>query len=274
MGMLAVILNKAGVSLGWMYLAMGVLIGSAVIPIAFMLLWRKANAFGAILGTVIGCILGIITWVSVTKIIYGRVTLDTTGRNAPMLAGNLVSILTGGAVHAVCSFINPQNYDWVSTKNITTVEKEITDLPDEEFQDEKLLSAKKWIVKWGVGFTIIIVVLWPALSLPVGQFSLGYFTFWAVIAVAWGTVASAVIIALPLIESWETIQNVCLGMFTNDRLMEKVEELNCKLNAIVLSIPEAESKYLMEVEKNKKMDVSCLDSVSVEQTHPFPTGNV
>lgn len=29
MGLLAVILNKAGVSLGWMYLAMGVLIGSA-----------------------------------------------------------------------------------------------------------------------------------------------------------------------------------------------------------------------------------------------------
>ncbi|THG14135.1 hypothetical protein TEA_003190 [Camellia sinensis var. sinensis] len=37
MGFLAVILNKAGVSLGWMYLAMGVLIGSAVLPIAFML---------------------------------------------------------------------------------------------------------------------------------------------------------------------------------------------------------------------------------------------
>ncbi|KAF3450490.1 hypothetical protein FNV43_RR06573 [Rhamnella rubrinervis] len=98
------ILNKAGVSLGWMYLAMGVLIGSAVLPIAFMLLWRKANAIGAILGTTTGCVLGIITWLSVTKIEYGRVNLDTTGRNAPMLAGNLVSILTGGAVHAVCSF--------------------------------------------------------------------------------------------------------------------------------------------------------------------------
>lgn len=91
MGVLAIILNKAGVSLGWMYLAMGVLIGSAVIPIAFICFYgKKAKAFGAILGTV-------------TNIIYGRVNLDTTGRNAPMLAGNLVSILT------VCSFLNPQN---------------------------------------------------------------------------------------------------------------------------------------------------------------------
>ncbi|CAM8935247.1 unnamed protein product [Rhodiola kirilowii] len=218
MGMLAVILNKAGISLGWMYLAMGVLIGSAVIPIALMLLWRKANAFGAILGTITGCIFGIITWISVTKIVYGR------------------------------------NYDWEGTKNITRVEKDAEDLPAEEFRDDKLVSAKRWIVKWGLGFTVIIVVLWPILSLSAGQFSLGYFTFWAVIAVAWGTVASVVIIALPLIESWETIQSVCLGMFTNDRLMDKVEELNCKLHAIILSIPEAESKYLLQVENSKKLD--------------------
>lgn len=171
MGLLAVILNKAGVSLGWMYLAMGILIGSAVLPIAFMLLWRKANAFGAILGTVTGCILGVITWLSVTRIMYGQVNLDTTGRNAPMLAGNLVSILGGGAVHAVCSLLWPQNYDWDTTKQITTVEKEESELPAEEFREEKLIRAKAWIVKWSVGFTIVIVIVWPLLSLPIGKFN-------------------------------------------------------------------------------------------------------
>lgn len=172
MGLLAVILNMAGVSLGWMYLAMGVLIGSAVLPIAFMLLWRKANATGAILGTVTGCVLGIITWLSVTKIQYGRVNLDTTGRNAPMLVGNLVSILTGGVVHAICSMLWPQNYDWSTTKQITVVEKEKTDLPAEEFKEEKLIRAKAWVVKWGIGFTVLIVILWPILSLPAGNFEL------------------------------------------------------------------------------------------------------
>lgn len=170
MGLLAVILNKAGVSLGWMYLAMGVLIGSAVMPIAFMLLWRKANAIGAIAGTISGCVLGIVTWLSVTAVEYGRINLDTTGRNAPMLAGNLVSILTGGAVHAVCSLLWPQNYDWDTTKQITVVEKEKSELSEEEFNEEKLIKAKSWIVKWGVGFTIVIVILWPILSLPAGKF--------------------------------------------------------------------------------------------------------
>ncbi|KAF5936055.1 hypothetical protein HYC85_027184 [Camellia sinensis] len=256
MGFLAVILNKAGVSLGWMYLAMGVLIGSAVLPIAFMLLWRKANAIGAILGTTIGCILGIITWLSVASVEYGRVNLDTTGRNAPMLAGNLVSIITGGAIHAVCSFLWPQNYDWDTTKQITMVEREKSELPAEEFKEEKLIRAKAWIVKWGVGFTVVIVLLWPLLSLPAGRFSEGYFTFWAIIAIAWGTIGSAVIIVLPLTESWQTIQSVIFGMFTNDRLMEKVEELNLKLNTIMLAIPEAERIYLLEKGKAKKNEAS------------------
>lgn len=256
MGILAVMLNKAGVSLSWMYLAMGVFIGSAVIPIVFMLLWRKANAIGAILGVIIGCVLGVIVWLSVASIEYGRINLDTTGRNAPMLAGNLVSILTSGVVHAVCSFMWPQNYDWDTTKKITMVEKDKTELPSDEFMEEKLIKAKTWIVKWGIGFTIVIVILWPLLSLPAGEFSKGYFTFWAVIAIAWGTIGSAVIIALPLIESWKTLESVVLGMFTNDRLMEKIDELNLKLNTIMMSVPEAERIYLLEKEKAKKHEAS------------------
>ncbi|XP_042490885.1 urea-proton symporter DUR3-like isoform X1 [Macadamia integrifolia] len=246
MGVLAVILNKAGVSLGWMYLAMGVLIGSAVPPIAFMLLWKKANASGAIVGTITGCILGIITWLSVTKVEYRRVNLDTTGRNAPMLAGNLVSILTGGAIHAVYSLLWPQNYDWESTKQITMVETDKTDLPDEEFKEEKLKHAKSWIVKWGIGFTVVIVILWPVLSLPARAFSIGYFTFWAVIAIAWGTVGSIVIIGLPLFESRETIINVLIGMVTSVNLNEKIEETNSKISA--MAVPEAEQ---IDLEKEK-----------------------
>lgn len=96
-----------------------------------------------------------------------------------------------------------------------------------------------------------------------GEFSIGYFTFWAIIAIAWGTIGSAVIIALPLIESWETIKNVLLGMFTNDRLMEKVEEMNFKLHTIMSAIPEAERIYLLEKEKAKKKEASEQEAQSI-----------
>lgn len=95
-----------------------------------------------------------------------------------------------------------------------------------------------------------------------GQFSKGYFTFWAVIAIAWGTIGSAIIIALPLMESWKTIESILLGLFTNDRLVEKVDELNSKLHALVLAVPEAERIYLLEKEKAKKKE-----TLSHKETH-------
>lgn len=245
MGVLAVILNLFGVSLGWMYLAMGVIIGSAVIPIALLLLWSKANAVGAILGTVTGCALGVTVWLTVAKVQYGRVDLDSTGRNAPMLAGNLVSILVGGAVHAACSFAWPQHYDWESSRQITTVESVVDgdESLAEELKEERLVRAKRWIVRWGVAFTAVIVVLWPALSLPAGRYSAGYFTLWAAIAIAWGTVGSAVIIFLPLVESWDTICMVCAGMFTNDVVYERLDDVSLRLKAIMGTMPEAEKRY-------------------------------
>lgn len=99
----------------------------------------------------------------------------------------------------------------------------------------------------------------------IGQFNKGYFTLWAVVAIAWGTIASVVIIALPLMESWETIKNVLLGMFTNDRLMEKMEDLNLKLQIIMSSIPEVERIYLLEKEKAEKKETSEIEVQIVKE---------
>ncbi|KAG6553367.1 hypothetical protein Mapa_005102 [Marchantia paleacea] len=246
MGVLAVVLNVAGVSLGWMYLAMGVFIGSAVMPVAFLLVWSKASAKGAITGCIVGCLSGITTWLSVTKIQYGRVDLDTTGRNAPMLAGNLVSILVGGGVCAAISMFNPQNYNWDTTRHITMVELDTSDVPEDEFKEENLKHARWWIIKWGLLFTVIILIIWPLLSLPAKVFSEGYFTFWAIVAIVWGTVASVVIIVLPLYESWDTIILVLNGMFTDDIMLDKLDTIDLKLQAIMKADPEAERLFLLE----------------------------
>lgn len=114
-----------------------------------------------------------------------------------------------------------------------------------------------------MGHNILFVLI--TLSLCTGKFSLGYFTFWAVITIAWGTIGSAVIIILPLTESWETIKNVCIGMFTNDILMEKVEEMNFRLRAIMAVMPEAEQAYLLEKEKAKKLEAREGTSAVVQQ---------
>lgn len=88
-----------------------------------------------------------------------------------------------------------------------------------------------------------------------GEFNKTYFTLWAIIAITWGTIGSVVIIFLPLIESWETIRSVSLGMFTNDRLVEKVDEMNLKLHSLIMALPEAERIYLLEKENARKKDL-------------------
>lgn len=66
-GVLAVILQQLDCSLGYVYEIMGVLIGSAVIPVAMCLMWRKTNKWGAICGAVGGQWLGLISWVLFAK---------------------------------------------------------------------------------------------------------------------------------------------------------------------------------------------------------------
>jgi Na+(H+)/acetate symporter ActP len=81
-----------------MYLAMGILIGSAVIPISLSVVWNKTNKVAAVSAALIGLASGLIAWIITADILYGEVSIFSTGKNIPLLVGNVVSISTGGAV--------------------------------------------------------------------------------------------------------------------------------------------------------------------------------
>jgi Na+(H+)/acetate symporter ActP len=78
-GALAVILLQLGLSLGWVYLFMGVCVGSAVLPIAFSITWKDCSAAGAISGCILGFIAALTSWLVSAKVLYGEINLDTTG---------------------------------------------------------------------------------------------------------------------------------------------------------------------------------------------------
>ncbi len=59
---------------------MGVVIGSAVFPIAFALTWAKCSAAGAISGALVGLCGAVITWTVTAKCLYEEVTIDTLGK--------------------------------------------------------------------------------------------------------------------------------------------------------------------------------------------------
>ncbi len=60
---------------------MGVFLGSAVVPIALCVSWKKANKWGCIGGAIAGFVAGIITWLVTTATLNDNVinvTVSTT----------------------------------------------------------------------------------------------------------------------------------------------------------------------------------------------------
>merc|ERR1740138_468900 len=62
MGFLAVFLQTLGFSLGWVYMSMGVIIGSAVGPASLTILMERANGMWIAAGAVGGFVLGLLGW--------------------------------------------------------------------------------------------------------------------------------------------------------------------------------------------------------------------
>ncbi|CAN0211982.1 unnamed protein product [Ectocarpus sp. 6 AP-2014] len=213
MGVLSIVLNEMGLNLGWVYLFMGVVIGSAVVPVSMVLTWKKATAKGAIAGAILGQICAIIGWLVSAQALEGEITIDSTGQNYPMLTGNLIAICFSGIVCIAVSLADPDDYDWESTRNIAMVETyDNAWHTEEDYNDVDLSKAKNWIMKVGLSFTVVIVILWPVLSLPAGVFSEGYFDFWVALSILWGLVATMFVVFLPLYESKDAIVSVFKGM--------------------------------------------------------------
>jgi urea-proton symporter len=217
MGIIAIILLEIGLNLGWVYLFMGIAIGGAVAPIYFCLTWEKASAMGAIVGAIVGTCAGFATWLITCQAYYGSINVDNLGGNYPMLGGNLASIIISLVVCAVISYLKPQNYDWKTTREIALVEEEGTS-KDEDFSGEDSKEAMDKAAKYMLwacwGLTLILVVAWPLLALPAGVFSKGYFTFWVILSIIWGLLATIVGIVLPFWESRDAIAHIVKGLAT------------------------------------------------------------
>ena len=208
MGGIAVVLLGMGLSLGFVYLAMGILIGSAVIPIALTITWSKTTRGGAVAGALIGVMLSLLTWTSVAASeADGVIDIGSLGGAFPMLYGNVVAILSSGLICVVVSLAQNKKYDWsLLNKEMRLVDADITaDVAAEQAkhaQDEATLKkAFQFSLKGGGILTLICVVIWPMPLYFSGMvFDLAFYSLWVGIAVIWVSIASFCIICIPI---WE-----------------------------------------------------------------------
>ena len=202
MGLLASILLQIGASLQYMYLAMGILIGSAVIPISLSVVWNKTNKVAAVSAALIGLASGLIAWIVTADILYGEVSIFSTGKNIPLLVGNVVSISTGGAIAIAGSLLKPDKFNFkVMKQRILVVDDKIRSIIEQDSDESFLKSAAKFSYRYAVALALILVVVWPLPLYFSGYvFSPVMYYVWVAIAVVWASGSAAVIIALPILE--------------------------------------------------------------------------
>ena len=221
MGALAVVLLGMGLSLGFVYLAMGILIGSAVIPIALTIIWNRTTRAGAVAGALVGVCLSLTTWTSVAASeADGVIDIASLGGAFPMLYGNVVAILSSGLICIVISLAQNKKFDWkdldkhmsLVTDDMEQHEITATEVAKREQDEEQLKKAFKFSVRGGGLLTLVCVVFWPMPLYFSGYvFDFGFYGLWVGIAIAWVSCAAAIIIFMPIVEARKGIAKVASG---------------------------------------------------------------
>ncbi|KAF5022456.1 hypothetical protein F66182_5492 [Fusarium sp. NRRL 66182] len=217
----------AGISMGWLYLWMGVMISAAVIPATLTLLWSRQNWIAAALSPVLGLCCALIAWtVTCAREFDGVLSIDNLGSNNPMLAGNVVALLSPLVFVPLFTFgFGADSYDWASMAAI----KQSDDVDDSTGDSEapvvtsfavapeedmaKLNKASKIAKTMTVCMTLAFLVLWPMPMYGTSYvFSKPFFTGWVTVGIIWLFCSTLAVGVYPLWEGRHSLVRVTKGI--------------------------------------------------------------
>lgn len=94
---------------------MGTIISSAVLPATLALTWSGQNRWAATLSPIFGLAAALIAWLVTAQKECGTLDVACTGSNNPMLAGNVVALLSPVVLIPIFTLIfGLDRYDWQS----------------------------------------------------------------------------------------------------------------------------------------------------------------
>lgn len=224
------------ISMGYLYLLMGVIISSAVIPGALTLLWNRQSKWAACLSPPLGLACSLTAWLVTTKAKYGEITVETSGSNIPMLVGNVVALCSPILLVPILSLILRDKvlYDFNSMKEIKHDNENTKDTPDmspEVIEYEiNLLTRNLNVARiTAIILTLALIILWPWPMYGTAYvFSKSFFTGWIVVGIIWIFISFFIVGIYPLVEGRHSIVSVVVQMFKDlmaigNRTTENVE---------------------------------------------------
>lgn len=235
----AIGLYYAGISMGYLYELMGIIIGGAVLPSTMTLFSKRQNWAAATFTPPIATGLAIMAWLVTTKTKFGEINVDNTFEDDSMLTGNVVALCSPLIIIPILTLVfKPQNFDWNLLKLISRVDEteelleaesplqvdleklsdggmypvksqititahEIALLKAEEFAEEsqRLNKAFKKGACVCVFLALSLIILWPMPMYGSGYiFSRQFFTGWIVVLFIWTFITCFIVIIGPV---WE-----------------------------------------------------------------------
>ncbi|MDQ0483866.1 sodium:solute symporter family protein [Guptibacillus hwajinpoensis] len=145
MGLISILLFYVGISLSFVYMAMGIFVSGAVIPVTLGLMWKKATNTGTFYGALFGFIFGVTAWMTSAQLLVGEITVNSLGQLQPMFFGNITVFLVSGLISVGHGLIANEEFDFDTLKDKFRSfddEIEVAELEEEEEFDYAGRAAK------------------------------------------------------------------------------------------------------------------------------------
>ncbi|KAE8220752.1 hypothetical protein CF319_g5772 [Tilletia indica] len=252
-GLLGVVFYKIGISMGWLYVFMGTLIGAGVAPVCAALCWKQANKAACVYGSLLGLGLAIMSWLVTAQSLFGELTVDSTGADYPVLVGNLVAIMVPILILVPASYIWPDNYDWSETRAIQAPDELDLDSPaepstpdvekagfDKSSQDGQVIATldgkmhehsaipkhkhevpdldpktERFTTILSIVLSVLLILLIPAFMCIPKIWSVGGLTAWTAIIIGWMFCSAGIVVVWPVVESRGALLNMASGIVSD-----------------------------------------------------------
>ncbi|EHK96192.1 putative urea active transporter 1 [Glarea lozoyensis 74030] len=167
-------------------------------------MWKGHNKWAATCVPPIGLACALIAWLVTASKTCGKLDVECTGSNNPMLAGNVMALLSPLIFTPIFTLIfGVDNYDWVSMAAIRKGDdhdlaaeahidlelipgERLRTAEDDAAEQVKLLHASKVAKITTVVLTLALLILWPMPMYGTGYiFSEKFFAGWVVVGIIW-----------------------------------------------------------------------------------------
>lgn len=239
------------------------MISAAVIPATLTLFWRRQNWIAAACSPILGLACALVAWtVTCAREFDGVLSIDNLGSNNPMLAGNVVALLSPLVFVPILTYgFGADDYDWGTMAAIKQSDDAYTSSWGDEGrggleggvsepppgtvlmapeQDMAKLNKASRLAKW---LTVIMAVsflaLWPMPMYGSGYvFSKPFFTGWVTVGIIWIFGSSGAVGIFPLWEGRHSMVRVARGMLG----MKKKDAFSEPIEGKVTDVPDTASQ--------------------------------